>query len=720
MPITYINTGTSPNAGNGDVLRLAFQKVNANFGYLNTLTTNLITDQELFTTSSVTFNDITAGVVTATNFIASRFYAPFGGPNVGGYAFEGTGNDTGLFGPSDDVVDIVARNQTVVRFVTDGFVSSVVSYGTITPSDTLSYSLGNSGRYWLESYIDTAIVTRIQFPDGSILTSATGTSTILSNVNQSIIPSTNLAYDLGSTSSQWRSLYVGTSTIYIGGTALSVENGSLTLGGSPVSVNSLTNDTAYFKLNSNGTAELSSGFSVQKDAYNDTLLYDTVPDSGLGVMSQGVTNYSWSGLVWNQVPTDVYVGTSTSVWMWVEPSGAHIGYYDWNEQSELIDSKVWHFDTTGYMIFPDGTIQQSGIDRDLLGPLGKYPPLISQTARNLNLLDKSNTFTGSLAQMEGVEPGWYAFGFGMFNSIVQTVTTDTNYLYLTVNDGEFLPFQDYTFSVNSGTVTAIPANSQGCLYNDGTGTLTWSVLGGGISTTSTLINGTYTVALSTSGSLVLPTVLAGDTAIGTAFNSNPPGHTLTLKHNNGVADGSGGELKFDYGTAEIKVVKDAGTTQIWTFDTAGLLTLPGGDTIIGSLYGNDAILASTGTTFGIVSQGAGASIIQWIDDVNNANTIAGIAINSMYSSTGSVQIYTGSVGPTPQNAWTFSNTGTLSIPGPVVFSDSTTQYTAYNIINNIPLSSTSTGIRGQIATTGTDIYICVGTNSWLRVTGVTF
>jgi len=51
----------------------------------------------------------------------------------------------------------------------------------------------------------------------------------------SIIPSADLTYDLGSTSTQWRHLYVGTTTIYIGGTALSVSGGNLTVDGSPVS-----------------------------------------------------------------------------------------------------------------------------------------------------------------------------------------------------------------------------------------------------------------------------------------------------------------------------------------------------------------------------------------------------------------------------------------------------------------------------------------------------
>jgi hypothetical protein len=94
-------------------------------------------------------------------------------------------------------------------------------------------------------------------------------------------------------------------------------------------------------------------------------------------------------------------------------------------------------------------------------------------------------------------------------------------------------------------------------------------------TTSSLVNGSYTASLSNAGVLTLPTVLAGDTSIGTEFNTNPPGHTLTLKHNGGTGSGSGNEIKFDYGNTKIKVVKDAGTTQTWEFNSDGTLTLPG-------------------------------------------------------------------------------------------------------------------------------------------------
>jgi len=51
----------------------------------------------------------------------------------------------------------------------------------------------------------------------------------LTSVSQSIIPSANNTYDLGSTSSQWRDIYVSTGSIYIGDIKLSNSSGKFTV-----------------------------------------------------------------------------------------------------------------------------------------------------------------------------------------------------------------------------------------------------------------------------------------------------------------------------------------------------------------------------------------------------------------------------------------------------------------------------------------------------------
>ena len=67
-----------------------------------------------------------------------------------------------------------------------------------------------------------------------------------------------------------------------------------------------------------------------------------------------------------------------------------------------------------------------------------------------------------------------------------------------------------------------------------------------------------------------------------------------------------------------------------------------------------------------------------------------------------------------------SNNLVVSIKDGINFSNGTTQTTAYALLDTIPTSSTSTGIKGQIAVDSTSMYICVATDTWLRFNGVTF
>ena len=62
----------------------------------------------------------------------------------------------------------------------------------------------------------------------------TGNISIGGNVLGSLLPAANVTYDLGSPTQQWRTLYVSSNTVNIGGTALSTSEGNLTVGNSTV------------------------------------------------------------------------------------------------------------------------------------------------------------------------------------------------------------------------------------------------------------------------------------------------------------------------------------------------------------------------------------------------------------------------------------------------------------------------------------------------------
>ena len=67
MTIQFINTGTSPNSGDGDSLRFAFNKINNNFAELNNLIGTTSTYQSLNVTQTGTFANIRV-LQTATVF----------------------------------------------------------------------------------------------------------------------------------------------------------------------------------------------------------------------------------------------------------------------------------------------------------------------------------------------------------------------------------------------------------------------------------------------------------------------------------------------------------------------------------------------------------------------------------------------------------------------------------------------------------------------------
>jgi hypothetical protein len=79
-----------------------------------------------------------------------------------------------------------------------------------------------------------------------------------------LLPDADLAYDLGSTSSQWRSIYVGTGTVYIGGVALGVnQDNYVTVDGNPI-----------ITVNTTGNLTIQGNTSVVLGA---VLISDTAP-----------------------------------------------------------------------------------------------------------------------------------------------------------------------------------------------------------------------------------------------------------------------------------------------------------------------------------------------------------------------------------------------------------------------------------------------------------
>jgi hypothetical protein len=225
MSIQYINTGTAPNSGNGDVLRTAFNKVNANF---KEITSYIVQSSTPPTTTGTT--------VLWYDTVGGRMYIYFDGSWV----------DT---------------------------------------SPIFLYPYASTG---------TAGVVKV---DGSTLIKVNSSGTIAVNANafpNNIIPATNAAYDLGSPSAQWRSVYISTGSLYVGNSVINAdsEDGPLNVT-SPLGV--MINSTSTFNnnvlLNQNLTVTGNIQFlgtSTQGNAgrfFGDTF--------GIGALYAGVSNYTF-------------------------------------------------------------------------------------------------------------------------------------------------------------------------------------------------------------------------------------------------------------------------------------------------------------------------------------------------------------------------------------------------------------------------------------------
>jgi len=204
MAIQYINTGSSANSGDGDSLRAAFIKVNENFRQISAVVI----------TSSTPYYNIIPAVNAAYNLGST------------------SSNWQNLYVSSS--IYLASKRlyvSTSSRLIFDGQIVGSTYVGPTPPSDA------TTGTTWYDSNLGQMYIYYDNFwvdihPTGGSGGSGSGN---LISVDSDIIPRIDLTYNLGSPLKQWKSLYVGTSTIYIGGNAVSVNTASnLTINGNTV------------------------------------------------------------------------------------------------------------------------------------------------------------------------------------------------------------------------------------------------------------------------------------------------------------------------------------------------------------------------------------------------------------------------------------------------------------------------------------------------------
>ena len=159
----------------------------------------------------------------------------------------------------------------------------------------------------------------------------------------SIVPNIDNRFDLGSPDNQWRSLYVSSDTIFIGGVPLAVDNqGNLTVDGSPVSGgggSTLVNGEFVVGLQVNGSLLLPTGdYQENQSRYQGAIVSENESSAIYMDVQTNSQDNVYGGMrleTWNSVPIDIRTRAGG--------------------QGDAI--KNWRFDSNGSITFPDSTVQ---------------------------------------------------------------------------------------------------------------------------------------------------------------------------------------------------------------------------------------------------------------------------------------------------------------------------------------------------------------------------
>lgn len=680
-----INVGSTELAGDGESIRSAFVKVNSNFTELYTLTplaasatyamsfnTATIVGLAVTATYAQTYdptpilsylaaNTSTSVVGNATKIVNGTWtltLSTAGSILLNGTVFQGGGG-----GLTDR---LTAGNKSVI-LDTDGNLT--------IPTDGLILGLSIIGGEGTNIQADqtTGEVYISTFGGGSSSTVWTfSTSGQLTSPGH-IVPSANLTYDLGSTSSQWRSIYVGTGTIYIGGIALGVNRDNyVTVDGNPV----ITVNTA------------SGSLTVQGDT---NIVLGTVAISATAP-SAATTGSQW----FNTTEARTYIAYNNQ---WVDSSptlipapNTYLDDIEIEDSTILINGSTLTINTSGTLLVNGTQVTGSGGESDRL----------TSSTSSLIYNENGQLFTTSSLYVSSVGTSTYS-AFGWADGFVNA----TKAAGVIANS----PFNTSTgdLFVYSGYVNGPFTNQVWTFGADGVLTL---------STSSTILGN------SEDPNVYIETSTTATTSTWT-FGTNG---VLTLPAATPVIKGGG------TGTDVIIVASDGTTTSSWTVNVYGDLThntnfigSPSSVTISSS---RDISLESTiaGIPIGIADWNGGGGWNQgsYINTATTGGSGTGLTVNVAAGGGGYINInaitinnpgsgytdgdvitinnennipgtFTISTVTNVSKVWTFSNTGTVRFP------DNTVQSTAY------PTGQQTVYINAASTVTSIELTVLTGT-----------
>ena len=295
-----IDVGPLPNDGQGDPLRTAFQITNDNFSNIwasGPVGSQVVISNNVISTNQTNLELILQGNGTGTVTLASTTV-----PGI------------------DGVYDLGSSTQRFDSiygqyFYGNGaFITGITGQGpnvSFSPSPPIA---PRSGDIWIQS---TTAIQYIYFNDGNSsqwaemeayqsFSGGGGNGNIdLTEVSSDIIPSNNLSYNLGNSTRQWGDLWVGNSSIYMNGLAITADGANLRYNGNvllnantpPIFANiSVTGNTVtnavytnnYFYANGAPFPQGSNSIPGTTISLKDNVISTTVANQNLVIKANGV------------------------------------------------------------------------------------------------------------------------------------------------------------------------------------------------------------------------------------------------------------------------------------------------------------------------------------------------------------------------------------------------------------------------------------------------
>jgi hypothetical protein len=525
------------------------------------------------------------------------------------------------------------------------------------------------------------------------IASVTGTysnanvSTYLSAFDGNILPAANVTYSLGSSTRQWRDLWVSNNTIYIGNTPVRVDGGTLLVNGAPVggSYNN-ANVAAYlptytgniagnivkngnvWTFGTNGTTTFPTNISVDYSGGN-VQFPRIIADSGKAFSVQGQGNVGSAALSWTVNPDAAGQYAAVAVTKGGGDNLAKVILQAQSDSGDAATAKIWRFNQTGTTQFPNSTI---------LAPAGQ------------NITMQSDQYS----QL-------------MWENANLTVAPD-----MAINSNFYVAQNSATLDIG---------------YRDGSSTQIikswlWSADG--------------SLTLPSGGTILESTYLSADSIIlkpdgGTSTQYLEIAPTAVDGNHIHLMAGSGTELFLGDDNHYVKLANtggvvinsndSAGNTAQWTFGAAGTTTLPAGGTITegggisgairltpaGGANSNQALLIyPTGNAEGDhvhLTAGGGSTELYLGNDLHYVKLVDG----------GNIELRAATANLSSQAAWTFDTTGNVDtiqalgikvpngVPSNVAVINSTTGSWEANPRSNLATTGGSgTGLTVNVTETG--------------------